>query len=91
MSGARSSFCVPGGAFPSRSACGRRFRLFPTLCVVAILLGAAAPGRAQAPSFQDLAARAAAARDQQNLPAAVQLYAQAVQARPDWQEGWWYL
>lgn len=48
-------------------------------------------GRAQAGSFDDLAARAAAARDQQNLPAAVELYSQAVQMRPDWQEGWWFL
>jgi tetratricopeptide (TPR) repeat protein len=58
--------------------------------LLALLCGAAkAP--AQAPSFEDLAARAAAARDQQNLPAALDLYAQTVQARPDFQEGWWYL
>ena len=42
-------------------------------------------------SFDDLAARAAAARDQQNLPLAIQLYSQAEQLKPDWQEGWWYL
>ena len=41
--------------------------------------------------FDDLAARAAAARDQQNLPVAIQLYTQAEQLKPDWQEGWWYL
>jgi tetratricopeptide (TPR) repeat protein len=41
--------------------------------------------------FDDLAARAAAARDQQNLPLAIQLYTQAEQLKPDWQEGWWYL
>jgi len=44
-----------------------------------------------AAKFDDLAARAAAARDQQNLPLAVQLYTQAEQLKPDWQEGWWYL
>ncbi|WP_348261612.1 tetratricopeptide repeat protein [Telmatobacter sp. DSM 110680] len=42
-------------------------------------------------SFEDLSARAAAARDQQNLPLAIQLYQQAEQLKPDWQEGWWYL
>jgi tetratricopeptide (TPR) repeat protein len=41
--------------------------------------------------FTDLAARAAAARDQQNLPLAIELYSQAEQLNPDWQEGWWYL
>ena len=41
--------------------------------------------------FDDLATRAAAARDQQNLPLAIQLYAQAEQLKPHWQEGWWYL
>lgn len=43
------------------------------------------------PQFADLAARAAAARDQQNLPLAIQLYTQAEQVNPTWQEGWWYL
>jgi len=41
--------------------------------------------------FDDLAARAAAARDQQNLPLAVDLYTQAEKLNPNWQEGWWYL
>ena len=48
---------------------------------------------AQEPSaqFADIAAQAAAARDQQNLPLAIQLYSQAEQINPSWQEGWWYL
>lgn len=48
---------------------------------------------AQDPSqqFADLAARAAAARDQGNLPLAIQLYSQAEQLNPNWQEGWWFL
>ncbi len=49
------------------------------------------PINAQQTQFEDLAAQAAAARDQQNLPAAIDLYKRAVEARPDWQEGWWYL
>jgi tetratricopeptide (TPR) repeat protein len=44
-----------------------------------------------AAQFNDVAARAAAARDQQNLPLAIQLYTQAEQLNPTWQEGWWYL
>lgn len=45
----------------------------------------------QTPQFEELAAQAAAARDQQNVPAAIELYSRAVQAKPDWPEGWWYL
>jgi tetratricopeptide (TPR) repeat protein len=43
------------------------------------------------PQFDDLAARAAAARDQNNLPLAIDLYSQAEQLKPDWAEGWFYL
>ena len=43
------------------------------------------------PQFADLAARAAAARDQQNIPLAIELYTQAEQLKPDWREGWFYL
>ncbi len=63
-----------------------------------ILLGMAAtlfvlltPAGAQAgQQFNDLAARAAQARDAGNLTQAVELYRQATAEKPDWQEGWWY-
>jgi tetratricopeptide (TPR) repeat protein len=44
-----------------------------------------------APQFQDLAARAAAARDKDDVPLAIELYRQADQLKPDWAEGWFYL
>jgi len=44
-----------------------------------------------APSFDDLAARAATARDGGNLPLAIDLYGQAERVKPDWAEGWFYL
>jgi tetratricopeptide (TPR) repeat protein len=44
-----------------------------------------------APQFDDVAARAAAARDAGNLPLAIQLYTQAEQLKPDWPEGLFYL
>jgi tetratricopeptide (TPR) repeat protein len=49
------------------------------------------PAQEVSPQFDDLATRAAAARDRGNLPLAIQLYTQAEQANPSWQEGWWYL
>ncbi len=42
-------------------------------------------------SFDSLSAKAAAARDANDLPRAINLYQQAVAAKPDWAEGWWFL
>lgn len=44
-----------------------------------------------AASFDDLAAQAAAARDANNIPQALELYRQAVEQRPAWLDGWWFL
>ena len=80
--------------FPSAAARGLLFLvLIPTLRVTgATAARSKHPATPRSPArFDDLAARAAAARDQQNLPLAIQLYTQAEQIKPDWQEGWWYL
>ena len=45
---------------------------------------------AQPAPFDDLAARAAAARDQGQLEEALTLYRKALAARPKWDEGRWY-
>lgn len=44
-----------------------------------------------APQFDEVSARAAAARDLGNLPLAIELYGQAESLKPDWAEGWFYL
>jgi predicted Zn-dependent protease len=58
--------------------------------LVLALLGAAPTPRPQ-PSFRDLAARAAAAREADRVEDAIGLYRRAVKLRPSWDEGWWYL
>ena len=66
--------------------------VFAFACIALLSCGVPATVAQQAgPSFDQLAAQAAAARDQQNLPLAIQLYTQAAQLKPDWAEGWWYL
>lgn len=57
---------------------------------------AGAPNAAVAPAtgeqeFQQLAAQAAAAREADRVEDAVALYRRAVELRPGWTEGWWYL
>ena len=42
-------------------------------------------------SFEDLARQATAAREQGKPGEAIQLYQQALQIHPDWEEGWWYV
>lgn len=89
---------LPGAVSSPQPRRGLARRLWASLLplpsavsLLLLLLFGVIAARAQSPAFDDLAARAAAARDQQNLSAALDLYAQAVQARPDFQEGWWYL
>jgi tetratricopeptide (TPR) repeat protein len=44
-----------------------------------------------APSFNDLVEQATAAREQNDVPGAIELYSKAVQANPRWSQGWWFL
>ncbi|MBL0155650.1 MAG: tetratricopeptide repeat protein [Bryobacterales bacterium] len=64
------------------------------LIVVAAALRAqqGQPGPERPPAaIAQLAAKAAAAREADNLPEALKLYRQAVTLAPKWAEGWWYL
>ena len=58
-----------------------------TRVVVCLLLLANA---LRASSFDDVAARAAAARESNEIPQAIELYKQALELNPKWEEGWWY-
>jgi tetratricopeptide (TPR) repeat protein len=46
---------------------------------------------ARAATFEELAAQAAAAREANKTPQAITLYQQALQMKPAWKEGWWFL
>jgi tetratricopeptide (TPR) repeat protein len=61
--------------------------LFFAVLPVADLL-AEEPGAA---TFEDLSARATAAREANHLPEAVKLYREALEINPKWQAGWWFL
>jgi tetratricopeptide (TPR) repeat protein len=43
------------------------------------------------PTFDDLILRASAAREQNNIRQAIELYSQAVNLNPKWPDGWWFL
>src|SRR5579859_2341390 len=42
-------------------------------------------------SFSDLAAKAASARDVNDIPGAIELYRQALKLNSQWADGWWFL
>jgi tetratricopeptide (TPR) repeat protein len=58
---------------------------------VSALSWIAATGCVCAATFDDLAAAAATARRNNQIPEAAELYRQAVAANADWTEGWWFL
>jgi tetratricopeptide (TPR) repeat protein len=43
------------------------------------------------PSFEEVAAEAAAARDANDIPRAIELYTQGLRLDAKWHDGWWYL
>lgn len=58
---------------------------------IAALLSLMAGVRSQAATFEELEAQAAAARRANDIPEALELYREAVELRPSWEEGWWFL
>ncbi len=94
-------FCAPISDFVTKRILIQKKRiparkhLAVAIFAVALIALLAGPARthAQEPplSFDDLASRAATARNQENMPLAVELYGKAEQLKPDWAEGWFYL
>src|ERR1700722_9579196 len=67
-------------------------RIFYRVLAGIFLLSAAVDAAGQATDkFDDLTTQAAAARDQGDVPRALELYRQAVQIKPKWADGWWFL
>lgn len=70
---------------------GRRVGCFLVALLSVIALLPQASGQASADAQNDLMAQASAARMQNDIPRAIQLYSEAVQQNPKWPDGWWFL
>jgi len=73
---------------------GSRAGLFRFSLFFLLFFSLLVPARAAAqsdPSFDDLVQKAAAARERDDVPQAVELYSEAVRLKPDWPDGWWFL
>jgi tetratricopeptide (TPR) repeat protein len=64
-----------------------KLRILPFLLSLALFASAEIQGQ----TFDDLARRALAARDANDLPQAIDLFQQALRINPRWSEGWWFL
>jgi tetratricopeptide (TPR) repeat protein len=80
------------GIPPRAKSPKHRYRATATfIFLVLISLSSFVIAQAPAATFDDVVASATEAREHNDVPAAVALYMQAVQLKPDWPEGWWYL
>ena len=61
------------------------------MCFVAFVLAGYLRGQSIPDNFEDLAREAAAARERNDVSTAIDLYGRAVQLKPEWPDGWWFL
>ena len=59
--------------------------------LISLLSSLFAAAQSNQPGFEDLVASATAAREQNDVSRAIELYGQAVQMNPRWPDGWWFL
>jgi tetratricopeptide (TPR) repeat protein len=59
--------------------------------ILLFLLPMCAVAQANPPGFDQIAQKAAAARERDDVPQAIELYSQALQLQPGWSDGWWFL
>lgn len=81
---------LPPGKFRSNLRFKRYLWMVLTFCLLPFGLDSVSAQTAPQ-GFDQLAAQAAAARDANDLPHAIELYSQALQRKPDWSEGLWFL
>jgi tetratricopeptide (TPR) repeat protein len=75
---------------------GKRHSAFSfTLLILAftilVFFSRVCSAQANPASFSDVAAKAAAARDANDVPSAIELYQQALKLNSQWSDGWWFL
>ncbi len=68
-----------------------RVDLILVALVSVLALSHGAKGQIAAQAENDLIAQASAARMQNDLPRAIELYSKAVERDPKWPDGWWFL
>jgi tetratricopeptide (TPR) repeat protein len=85
-------FAVPHSSLgvPTEAKISSR-RSFALAFLALASLASVAAAQSTPATFDDVVAKATASREHNDIPGAVASYSQAVQLKPDWPEGWWYL
>jgi tetratricopeptide (TPR) repeat protein len=65
--------------------------LLPVALFLLVLFSQPCAAQADSASFSDLASKALAARDVNDVPGAIELYQQALKLNSKWPDGWWFL
>jgi tetratricopeptide (TPR) repeat protein len=76
---------------PPPYVCKRRARDWAWLLVFAVIPLGQIRAEDHPSSFEEIVAEATAAQDVNDIPRAIDLYTQALQLNPKWQDGWWSL
>jgi len=86
-------FCPTGDSYAVASMRSRQLRVCRVLVALVSVLALSHSAKGQiAPSREnDLIAQASAARMQNDVPRAIELYSKAVERDPKWLDGWWFL
>ena len=71
--------------------CGRKIRALASLLLLFAFSFDYLAAQNSSPSFEEVAAQAAAAQNANEIPKAIELYTQALQLNVKWEEGWWCL
>jgi tetratricopeptide (TPR) repeat protein len=70
---------------------GELLRRYAVAALLFCLLPTFAPAQASPPGFDQIVQEAETAREQDAVPRAIELYGRALQLKPDWPDGWWFL
>ncbi len=86
------NFCPTGETCADVRSLYRPLRVYLVGCtILTILFSRSARCQTATPPENDLAAQASAARMQNDVPRAIELYSRAVEQDPKWTDGWWFL
>ena len=75
----------------NRNLCNGRAPKLAFIFLLVALSSGICIAQADSASFSDLASKALAARDANDLPGAIDLYRQALKLNSKWPDGWWFL
>src|SRR5258707_15142587 len=76
---------------PTSGSIGLRTYVHMIFILASIALPASISAQTKQSKFDEVVMNASAAREQNDVPRAIELYTEAVRLNPKWPDGWWFL